>query len=121
MPRTIRLAFVCLLCLGALGALRASTGARTIEAHTDAAQPPAIEAGLPLAKSDKLPSLPLDRAEAKAGVATVKIAPETPEKASLRTIEARPAATEQVTSWHWHAGSKIIKRTISQPKSDRDR
>ena len=126
MPRTIWLAFVCLLLLGALFALRASTGARTIAARTDAAPPSAIEDGRPLAKSDRLPSLPLNRAEAKASVTTVKIAPEPPEvKASPKAVEAQQAASErkEITTWHWRAGSKIIKRTtsVAQPKSERER
>lgn len=123
MPRTIWLAFVCLLLLGALFALRASIGARTIAARADAAPPAAIEDGLPLAKSDRLPSLPLDRAEAKASVTTVKIAPEA--KASPGTVEAQQAAGQrkEVTSWHWHVGSRITKRTttVAQPKSERER
>jgi hypothetical protein len=125
MPRTIWLAFVCLLLLGALFALRASIGARTIDARTDAAPPSAIEDGLPLAKSDRLPSLPLNRAEAKASVTTVKIAPAPPEaKASPRTVEAKAASERmETTSWHWHVGSKITKRTtsVAQPKSERER
>ena len=125
MPRTIWLALFCLLFLSALFALRTNTGARTIVGSTDAATTSAIEeAGLPLAKSDRLPALPLERAEAKASVTTVKVAPEPPEaKASPRTVEAHQAASErkEITSWHWHAGSKITRRTTSQPKSERER
>ena len=126
MPRTIWLAFICLLFLSALFALRTSIGARTIVRSTDAAPPSAIEDGPPLAKSDRLPPLYLDRTEAKASVTTVKIAPTQPEaKASPKTTDARQAASErkEVTSWHWRAGSKITKQTttVSQPKSERER
>src|SRR5262249_31901707 len=96
MPRTIWLAFVCLLCLGALFALRASTGARRIEGRTDAAPAPAMgETGLLLEKSDRLPPPPLNGAEAPASVITLKIAPEPAEKASPRTVEPYRAAGER--------------------------
>ena len=127
MPRTIWLALICLLLLSALFALRTSTGARTIAGSTAAAPPSAIDdRPPPLAKSDKLPPLDLNRTEAKASVTTVKIAPAQPEaNASPKTIDAYPAAIErkEVTSWHWHAGSKITKRTtiVAQPKSERER
>jgi hypothetical protein len=126
MPRTIWLALVCLLFLSALFALRTSIGARTISGSTDPAPPSAIDNGPPLEKSDKLPSLDLNRAEAKASVTTVKIAPAPREaKASAKTSEANHAAGErkEVTSWHWHAGSKIVKRTtpMGQARSERER
>ena len=126
MPRTIWLAFICLLFLSALFAVRTSIGARTIVGSTAAGPTSAIEDGLALAKSDRLPSLDLNRTEAKASVTTVKIAPAQPEaNASPKTIDAYPAASErkEVTSWHWHAGSKITKRTtiVAQPKSERER
>jgi hypothetical protein len=110
--------------VGALFALRASIGARPIVESTHAASSP--EEGLPIAKSDRLPSLPLDRAEAKASVTTIKIAPEPPEaKASPGTLEAQQAAgeREEITSWHWRAGSRITKRTtpVAKPRSERER
>jgi hypothetical protein len=126
MPRTIWLALICLLLLSALFALRTSTGARTIAGSTAAVPSSAIDDGQPLAKSDRFPSLDLNRSETKASVTTVKIAPTQPEtKAPPKTREADHAARErrEVTSWHWHAGSKITKRTtiVTQPKSERGR
>lgn len=126
MPRTIWLAFICLLFLSALFALRTSIGARTIVGSTDAPTPSAIDDRPPLAKSDRLPSPDLDRTEAKATVTTVTIAPTQREaKASPNTLDAHHAASErkEVTSWHWHVGSKITKRSTiaGQPKSERER
>src|SRR5262245_11013149 len=93
MPRTIWLALLCLLFVSALFALRTSTGAPTLVRSTVAAPPSAIDHGPPLAKSDRLPSLGLNRAEARASVTTVKIAPTPPEaKAAPKTVEAHPAA-----------------------------
>jgi hypothetical protein len=121
MPRTIWLAVVCLLFLSALFALRSSIGARPIVESTAAAPPAVVDDGPPLAKSDRLPSLDLDRTEAKASVSTVKIAPTPPAaNGSPKKVEAA-GEREEVTSWHWHAGSKTIKRTTSQPKSGRER
>jgi hypothetical protein len=128
MPRTIWLALIFLLFLSAMFALRASIGARTLIGSADAVPPPAIGAGPPppLEKSDKLPSLDPNRAEAKASVTTVKIAPAPREaKASAKTNEVTHAAGErkEITSWHWHAGSKIVKRSTSagQARSERER
>jgi hypothetical protein len=128
MSRTVWLALIFLLFLSALFALRASIGAPTLIGSTAAVPPSAIGAGPPppLEKSDKLPSLDLHRAEAKASVMTVKIAPAPREaKASAKTSEVTHAAGErkEVTSWHWHAGSKIVKRTTpaGQARSERER
>jgi hypothetical protein len=125
MPRPIWLALICLLFLSALFALRTSIGARTIGESADAATVAAIDDRPPLEKSDKL-SLDLSRPEAKASVTTVQIAPTTREaKTSAKTTDAHPAASErrEVTTWHWHVGSKIVKRTtpIGQAKSERER
>ena len=128
MPRPIWLVLICLLLLSALFALRSSIGAPTISESADAAPPAAIDAGPPppLEKSDKLPSLDLNRAEAKASVTTVKIAPAPREaKASAKTSEVTHAAGErkEITSWHWHAGAKIVKRTTpaGPARSERER
>jgi hypothetical protein len=121
MPRTIWLGLVCLLFVSALFALRTNIGARTIAESTASAPPSTIEeAGLPLAKSDKLLTPHLERAE-KASVTTVKIAPEPPQaKASPGAAASEP---REITSWHWRAGSKITKRTTveGQSKSERER
>ena len=133
MPRTIWLAVVCLLFLSALFALRTSIGARTIIESTEAATASAVDDRPPLAKSDKLPSLDLSRTEEKASVTTLTIAPTRPEakatrpeaKASSKTTDVNQATGErkEVTSWHWHVGSKITKRTtiVGEPKSERER
>jgi hypothetical protein len=122
MPRTIWLAVFCLLVLGALFALRRTIGAPTMVGSTAAAPPSAIEAdGPPLAKSDRLPAPVLERAEAKASVTTVKIAPEPADaKASPKTAASE---RKEITSWHWRAGSKITRRStvVGQPKSERER
>src|SRR5215468_1630051 len=123
MPRTIWLAVICLLFLSALFALRTGILARTIAGSTAAAPAFAIDdRPSPLAKSDRLPSLDLSRTEATASVTTIKIAPTQPEAKAAPKARAASERLE-VTSWHWHAGSRITKRTIivDRPKSERER
>jgi hypothetical protein len=126
MPRTIWLALICLLFMSALFALRTGTGAPKNVPSTDAAPPSAVDHEPPLAKSDRLPSPDFDRADAKASVRTVKIAPTQPEeKSSPKTVDTHDdaSARKEVTSWHWHVGSKITKRTtpVAQPRSEGER
>ena len=127
MRRTAWLALICLIPLGGLFAL-SNIGAHPIRGETVAlpARSPdlMIENRPPLAKSDRLASPYFDKAAAKpAGVAgAVKPVPAQPDpvitpKTSLAgdvTPPARSGASE-VTTWHWHAGSKITKRTTTVP------
>ena len=59
-------------------------------------------------KADKLPVAFPDNGEKLVPIAEIKVAP------IVRTNEARSEPetkrTEQVSSWHWHAGSKKIER-----------
>ena len=125
MRRTAWLALICLIPLGGLFALRSNIGAHPIHDETVAlpARSPdlMIDNRPPLAKSDRLASPYFDKAAAKPADA-VKPVPAEPDpvitpKASLAgdvTPSARSGASE-VTTWHWHAGSKITKRTTTVP------
>jgi len=78
----------------------------------DAAAESAIHEEPPLAKADRLPSRQFSAAP-ETTASTIEIAPTPePEKAEP-TASVRGSRTEshEVTSWHWHAGSKITKRT----------
>jgi|1186.fasta_scaffold1071875_1 hypothetical protein len=69
---------------------------------------------LPLAKGDRLSSPFLDGALPKTVVGTVKIAPtETPQQSE--------APKDAIASWHWHEGSKIVRRrtTVQTPAADK--
>ena len=124
MRRTAWLALICLIPLGGLFAL-SNIGAHPIRGETVAlpARSPdlMIENRPPLAKSDRLPSPYFDKALAKPA-GTVKLVPAEPDpvitpKANLAgdvAPSARSGASE-VTTWHWHAGSKITKRTTTVP------
>ena len=127
MRRTAWLALICLIPLGGLFAL-SNIGAHPIRGETVAlpARSPdlMIENRPPLAKSDRLASPYFDKADAKPAGAggAVKPVPAQPDpvitpKTSLAgdvTPPARSGASE-VTTWHWHAGSKITKRTTTVP------
>jgi hypothetical protein len=116
MPRTFWLALICLLAVSVLFAVRTGIGARLIPVATaslaDAATASAIDEEPPLAKADRLPSRQFPAAPKKT-VSTIETAP------TLEPEKARPTASvsgprtenREVTSWHWHVGSKIIKRT----------
>ena len=127
MRRTAWLALICLIPLGGLFAL-SNIGAHPIRGETVAlpARSPdlMIENRPPLAKSDRLASPYFDKADAKPAGAggAVKPVPAQPDpvitpKTSLAGDVAPPArsAASEVTTWHWHAGSKITKRTTTVP------
>ena len=109
MSRIVWLGLICLLSIGVLFVLRTSIGAKTTPAGTaslrDAAPPSEIDVNT-LAKADKLASAFVNDAAEKSVVSTAKIAstkPSTEEK-----------EVSEVTSWHWHQGSKVTKRVAGQ-------
>ena len=64
---------------------------------------------LPLAKGDRLPSPFLDGALPKTLVDTVKVTPtEAPQQAE--------APKNEIANWHWHEGSKIVRRRATTLK-----
>jgi hypothetical protein len=79
----------------------------------DAATMSAIHEEPPLAKADRLPSRYIPATPSKTTVSTIEIAPTLePEKARPTTSVSGPKTeNHEVTSWHWHDGSKITKRT----------
>jgi hypothetical protein len=117
MLRTVWLALVCLICVGALSALRTSFGNSPMKVKAssfDAAVGSEREQE-PLAKADRLDLNYLRNAPEEISVDTINTsrpAPTAPE------VKLKEQATE-VTSWHWHEGSKTIKRsdrTVSRAK-----
>jgi hypothetical protein len=109
MLRFVWLALICLCLVGALSVVRTTIAARAV---TEAVSPESADAATaqtddapPLAKADKLPVPNSD--VAKKIVTVVPIEPAPAEKKTKA-----PAKIEETTSWHWHEGSKIIKRTV---------
>jgi hypothetical protein len=116
MPRTFWLALICLLAVSVLFAVRTGLGTRLISVATasaDAATASAINEEPPLAKADRLPSRYFLATPSKTTVSTIEVAPTPePEKAGpTASVSGQRTENHEVTSWHWHVGSKIIKRT----------
>lgn len=112
MLRPICLALFCLFLIGALFAVRTTISARVISepASSDSA-PDAIsqtDDAPPLAKADRLPSVDFDAVKKSVSVIPIEVTPV--EKKTKETPKA-----EETTSWHWHVGSKISKRTGKLP------
>jgi len=117
MPRTVWLALICLLAVSVLLAVRMGIGARLIPVATastaDAATASAIVEEPPLAKADRLPSRYFPSTPSKTTVSTIEIAP-TPEPEKARpaaSVSGQGTENHEVTSWHWHVGSTIVRRT----------
>ena len=119
MARTVWLALICLVAVSVLFAVRTSIGARVIPmgtaslADAAAATAPATDDAPPLAKADRLPFRRFPAAPSKTTVSTIENAP-TPEAEKVRPKASASRSgieSQEVTSWHWHVGSKITKRT----------
>jgi hypothetical protein len=88
---------------------------------------PPIDDRPPLAKSDRLPWPYHDTPAAKPVVQTPPAVPDpaitpkiTPEAKQAGDLPSQPAAdASEVTTWHWHAGSKITKQTTVAPRDRR--
>ena len=117
MVRALCLAVLCLLFLGV--ALALMPGSHALPEDAPALPAPA---SVPAAgnggehsvvvntssKADKLSIVPSADALEKVPVETVKITPvEAGPQAQPRSVPKKPA----VVGWHWHAGSKITRRT----------
>jgi hypothetical protein len=124
--RTVWLALMCLISLGVLFTLRSNIGARPVRNETTSVLPASRdlpkEARPPLAKSDRLPSAYLDKPGARPDD-TVRILPGVPDAAitpkASQLGDLPPQSTadaNEVTTWHWHVGSKITKRTTVAPR-----
>ena len=128
MRRTVWLALICLISLGVLFTLRSNIGARPVDAETASLLPPSPDLPIddrhrpPLVKSDRLPSAYFDKPVAKPDD-TVRILPAVPDPAitpkanQLGDLPSQLTAdANEVTTWHWHVGSKITKRTTVAPR-----
>jgi hypothetical protein len=126
--RRLWLALICLVSLGVLLALRSKIGAGPIDGETAApilSSDPPIADRPPLAKSDRLPSPYFDKTPVKpAGtiqiLGAVPNPPITPQANKPGDLPSQATGeANDVTTWHWHAGSKITKRTTVAPRDSR--
>jgi hypothetical protein len=140
MARTVWVALICLITVSVLFAVRTGIVGRAIAMGTaslaDVESAPAIHQEPPLAKADRLPlhQLPAATPETVASPPEAVVSPpETasppeaatspvevastpaPEKIRPPTASVRESKKEshEVSSWHWHAGAKITKRTTA--------
>jgi hypothetical protein len=98
------LSIFCLTAIGSLVAARTFAGMTTVSRTapeeiaadvTDITEPP-------LAKGDRLPTRLLEKAPPKSTMKIEKIAPiEVPQQTE---------AKNDIVSWHWHEGSKVVRR-----------
>jgi hypothetical protein len=103
--RPIWFALFSLAAVGGLGMVRAILGSQVADQTLRAAvaATDASDTALPLPKGDRLPSSFIDGAPREIPVVTVKVAPtENPQKLE--------ATNNEIVSWHWHQGSKIVRR-----------
>jgi hypothetical protein len=105
MFRGVWVALACLVCVGALFALKTSVGASVKKDASPFDTTVGTNADQePLAKADRLDA-----------------ALELPEKNVVSTTKIAPAKSEvspsqkanEITSWHWHEGGKIAKRSAA--------
>jgi len=103
-----------IFCLAAIGSLLAIRTLRVdLNAVSHRTAPEAIAADFadlakpPLAKSDRLPISLINSDQQP--VTAVKIEKLAPVPASRQT-----EANEDVVSWHWHEGSKVVRRLSSR-------
>lgn len=78
-----------------------------------------VDEGPPLAKSDRLPSPGIDRLAVKPtdDVASPKMPEATVTPSRIDNLRQNKPAANEVTTWHWHRGSKVTKQTtIVEPK-----
>jgi hypothetical protein len=117
---------MCLISLGVLFTLRSNIGARPVHGEKASVLPSSpdfrVDDRPPLAKSDRLPSAYFDKPLAKPAE-TVRVSPAVPEPAitpkanqSGDLPSQSTADASEVTTWHWHVGSKITKRTTVAPR-----
>ena len=103
--RIIWFALFSLAAVGGLATVRSVVGSNVVDRTLPAAVAAtgASDTALPLPKGDRLPSPFFNGAPREIPVVTVKVAPtENPQKLE--------ATNDEIVSWHWHQGSKIVRR-----------
>jgi hypothetical protein len=60
----------------------------------------------PLLKGDRLPSRFFDSVVPEAPVATIKVVP-------TEVLKKPEAIKDDIVNWHWHQGSKVVRRRKS--------
>jgi hypothetical protein len=130
MPRPVWLALICLIALGVLFTLRSNIGARPLLSETAPVPAPSsdlpIDDKTPLVKSDRLPSPYFNKPAAQSAgtvqhLSTVPGRTISPKANQPGDVPSQVTAeANEVTTWHWHVGSKITKRTTVAPRDSQE-
>jgi hypothetical protein len=106
--RPIWFALLSLAAVGGLATVRSIVGSHVVR-RTLTAAVAATDARdtLPLPKSDRLPSPFFDGAPREIPVVAVKVAP-------IEKSQKPEATNDDIVSWHWHQGTKIVRRRRAQ-------
>ena len=116
MQRLILSAALCLAGIAVLFAVRTVVGANAVTAvplkvitadTIDSATPP-------LSKGDRLPSPFFDTPLPETPVETVTILQTEIPRQPAEPPKQSEASKDDVVSWHWHEGSKVIRRSRTQ-------
>ena len=117
MQRLIWLALLCVVGIGGLFVIRSLMGASAVSHRVPEVVAPEVIAPVvtddapALPKGDRLPSRffdsAFDGALPKPAVETLKIVP-------AEAPKPPEAAKDDVISWHWHEGSKVVRRRRAQ-------
>jgi hypothetical protein len=104
MQRIAWLALFSLTIIGGLFAISCVTTLRTAgHAASDSIVADVTDVATPLPKGDRLLSRFFDNTLPETPVETVKIVP-------IRVPKQSEASKDDVVSWHWHEGAKVVRR-----------
>jgi hypothetical protein len=113
MHRLTWLAIFCLAGIGGLFAVRSAVGVTAVGRAPAAITADVTESSTSaLAKGDRLPSRFFDSALPNSAVETIRIVPT--EATKQESPKQSTASKEEIVSWHWHEGSKVVRRRRAQ-------
>ena len=104
--RLIWFALFSLAAVAGLATVRSIVGPYVVDRGLPAAVA-ATDTALPLSKGDRLPSAFFDGAPREIPVVAVKVAP-------IDNSQKPEATNNDIVSWHWHQGTKIVRRRRAQ-------
>jgi hypothetical protein len=118
MQKVVWLALFCAVGVGGLFVIRSPLGvSASSRGVPEVTAADVVDVATPLPKGDRLPSRFFDNPLPQPAVETVKIVPAEPSKQEppkQETPKRSEAARDDVVSWHWHEGSKVIRRRRAQ-------
>jgi hypothetical protein len=118
MPRTLWLALISVTLVSVLFVLRVTTSGQVTRLpmpdQNNTVPDRAEDNAAPMAKGDRLPLLLYDSSR-PARTEEKEVVPPPAEQPPIRSkrggFDSPVPATKEVTTWHWHAGTKITRRS----------